>query len=113
MRDMAEETAIGWGNITIEFEPALFASADIEAASRAVDADQPGFSGRVPAGSLILLGKHGYSGEYFGSYQVGAGRPRTVEMKARSARNAARALLAEIAARIAAELSPLRRPDRP
>jgi hypothetical protein len=68
----------------------------------------PGFSERVPPGSFIVFGQHGFSGEYTGSYQVGAGWPAQISKRAWSARRPAGALLTEIASGISVDISPLR-----
>lgn len=108
MPEMPDRTKISWDNIDVEFDTATFAEAEIEAAVRAVETRLPGFGNRVPPGSMIVLSRHGYSGEYVGAYQVGVGRPHEIARKARSARKAAGVLLAEIASRITADISTLR-----
>ena len=105
---MSDTQRFGWGNIDVEFDALVFAAADVEAATRDVDRRLPGFSNRVPPGTFIVLDRHGFSGEYTGSYQVGAGRPSQIAKRAWSARRAVNALVAEIASLISAEISPLR-----
>jgi len=97
-----------WGNIDVEFDTSEFAEADVDAAARAVEARLPGFGDRLPQGSMIVLGRHGFSGEYVGAYQVGAGRPHEITKKAWRARKAASLLLDAIASGIAADISMLR-----
>lgn len=105
---MADTGKLRWANIEVEFDTSVFAQADIEAAVRAVEARLPGFGDRVPPGTLIALSRHGFSGDYVGAYQVGAGRPREVAKRAWTARRAAGKLLDEIASDVSADISPLR-----
>lgn len=105
---MADKATLSWGNIAVEFDTTVFAEADIAGAIGAVEARLPGFADRVPAGTLIALSRHSYSGDYVGDYQVASGRPREVAKRAWTARSAARKLLDAIASNISADISPLR-----
>lgn len=111
---MADTGKLSWGNIEVEFDESVFAQNDVAAAISAVETRLPDFGDRVPPGTLIALSRHGYSGDYVGAYQVGAGRPREVAKRAWTARRAVGKLLDEIASDISADISPLRPrgPDR-
>ena len=105
---MSDMGRLRWGNIDVEFDATVFAVQDVEAAVRGVEARLGGFGDRVPSGTMILLSRHAFSGDYVAAYQVGAGAPREVAKRAWTARRAVNKLLEDLASRISGEISPLR-----
>lgn len=105
---MSNKGFLSWGNIEIEFITGDYDIVDIQSAIQDVEKQFPSFASRVPDGTVIILGRHHYSGEFVGAYQIGRGAPAEVSVRAQTSKKAARHILNDIASKVLSEISILR-----